>query len=267
MGKITWLEMLSASVFAAVAAMAGARVLMLKMERILQEENRFNLAPTSSTLMSALVGAVAGLVIASIAIYYYLFATNSASFVEWIGRSSYVLVAAASAGHLIVLIHVWIRLEAEERDVQNTGKGPQRATLSLQRRASLEDLKGKSDLYSELKLRDDESVEELVNVFGEPLLNGQRALSRIPFYGYLGTVCGILIVAQELTRLDEATETFQVLRDMAGGLVLAFQTTLVALLAYLPLRKVFDSLLGRIAALERSWVELRDRVLDGREFP
>ena len=82
MGKITWLEMLSASVFAAVAAMAGARVLMLKMERILREENRFNLAPTSSTLMSALVGAVAGLVIASIAIYYYLFATNSDGFVE-----------------------------------------------------------------------------------------------------------------------------------------------------------------------------------------
>ena len=112
--------------------------------------------------------------------------------------------------------------------------------------------------YADLRARDDEAVETLVAVFGERLLMGQRALNRVPFYGYLGTVCGILLMAQELTHLDEATETFRVLRDMAGGLVLAFQTTLVALLAYLPLRKAFDLLLTRVADLERSWLALRE---------
>ncbi|MDP6039621.1 MAG: MotA/TolQ/ExbB proton channel family protein, partial [Candidatus Latescibacteria bacterium] len=79
-----------------------------------------------------------------------------------------------------------------------------------------------------------------------------------------GTVCGILLMAQELTRLDEATETFKVLRDMAGGLVLAFQTTLVALLAYLPLRKAYDVLLNRISDLERKWLAMREAALEGR---
>ena len=73
-------------------------------------------------------------------------------------------------------------------------------------------------------------------------------------------------MARELSGLDEATETFQVLRDMAGGLVLAFQTTLVALLAYLPLRKGMDLLMNRVAALERSWLGLRDsEVVEGTD--
>ena len=58
---------------------------------------------------------------------------------------------------------------------------------------------------------------------------------------------------------DEATESFKVLRDMADGLVLAFQTTLVALLVYLPLRKGADMLLTRLGQVERAWLAMRDK--------
>ena len=136
--------------------------------------------------------------------------------------------------------------------------------MSLRRRAALKDLLRTGPSYADFRAQDDEVVAELLGVFGERLLAGQRALSRIPFYGYLGTVCGILLMAEKLTYLDEATESFRVLRDMAGGLALAFQTTLVALLAYLPLRKGVDVLLSRTAALERSWLALRDGAQERR---
>ena len=212
------------------------------------------------------MGGLAGLAFAAIGIYYYFFAVSRGGWIQWVGRSSYVLVLFASASHLAVMIHLWLRLGAEERDVRGAGRGPQEATLSLRRRTALRDLQQSGGPVAERKARDDETVEEMVGVFGERLLSGQRAVSRIPFYGYLGTVCGILLMARELSGLDEATETFQVLRDMAGGLVLAFQTTLVALLAYLPLRKGMDLLMNRVAALERSWLGLRDdEVVEGAD--
>ena len=107
-------------------------------------------------------------------------------------------------------------------------------------------------------MRDDGALEELVGVLGTPLLNARNDLSRIPFYGYLGTVCGILLMAQQLGFINEATETFKVLSSMASGLVLAFQTTLVALLAFLPLRKATDYLIRRLGRLEEMWLQARD---------
>ncbi len=265
MGGLTWVEMLSSVLFSAVCAMAGALVLMQRMAAVCREERRYGLPHGHANLIGAIVGGVAGLGIAALCIYYYLFAGDGAGWIAWVGRSSYALVLAASAGHLVVLIHIWIRLDTEERDHRKQGKGAQEATLSLHRRTALDDLLRSTAAYADLKARDDEAVDGLVGVFGERLLVGQRALSRVPFYGYLGTVCGILLMAQELTGLDEATETFRVLRNMAGGLVLAFQTTLVALLAYLPLRKAFDVLLARMAVLERRWLTLRDEALEGRD--
>ena len=111
-------------------------------------------------------------------------------------------------------------------------------------------------------MRDDRALEELVGVLGTPLLNARNDLSRIPFYGYLGTVCGILLMAQQLGRINEATETFKVLSSMANGLVLAFQTTLVALLAFLPLRKATDYLIRRLGRLEDMWSTARDELVD-----
>ena len=60
--------------------------------------------------------------------------------------------------------------------------------------------------------------------------------------------------------LGETTEPFEVLRSLAKGLVLAFQTTLVALLAFLPLRKMTDYLMRRLGALEEEWTKARDEV-------
>ena len=258
MGELNGLEMLSSVVFAALCAMSGALILMQRMAAICVDEGRQDLPPGNAGPIGAAVGGLAGLVIGAVYIYYYLIVPGSGGWILWVGRSSYALVLAASAGHLAVLIHIWKRLDAEERDLKSTGRGPQEATLSLRRRTALDDARRTSASYADLRARDDEVVEGLSAVFGERLLMGQRALNRVPFYGYLGTVCGILLMAQELTQLDEATETFRVLRDMAGGLVLAFQTTLVALLAYLPLRKAFDVLFTRMAALERAWLGLRE---------
>ena len=258
MGELNLLEMLSSVAFAALCAMSGALILMQRMAAICTDESRQDLPPGNAGLIGAAVGGLAGLSIGAIYIYYYLLVSGSGGWIVWVGRSSYALVLAASAGHLAVLIHIWKRLDAEERDLKSRGQGPQEATLSLRRRTALDETLRATTSYADLRARDDEAVEGLVAVFGERLLMGQRALNRVPFYGYLGTVCGILLMAQELTQLNEATETFRVLRDMAGGLVLAFETTLVALLAYLPLRKAFDVLLGRMAALERAWLGLRE---------
>ena len=83
-------------------------------------------------------------------------------------------------------------------------------------------------------------------------------MARIPLYGYLGTVCGILLMAQELGQIDEASETFKVLSSMAEGLALAFKTTLVALMSYLPLRKTVDYMLQRVATIEIAWRRMRE---------
>ena len=65
-------------------------------------------------------------------------------------------------------------------------------------------------------------------------------------------------MAQELSQIGEATQTFKALSAMAEGLVLAFKTTLVGLLAYLPLRKAADYLVQRLAAQEDAWTRARD---------
>jgi hypothetical protein len=64
-------------------------------------------------------------------------------------------------------------------------------------------------------------------------------------------------------RISEATEAFKVLRSMASGLVLAFQTTLVALAAFLPLRKAADYLVQRLAAVEDGWRAAREEGAEG----
>ena len=261
--ELSWMEGLSSIVLMAVSAMAGALVMMRRMDEICSSESRYGLSRGNADLIGATVGGFAGLGITILIIYYYFFSPPGSGWVQWIGRSSYVLILSASAGHLVVLLHLWIRLNSEDKALRNPGPTNLEGTLSRRRQTALDRSIRSGALYADLKVRDDETVGELMEVFGEKLLSGQRVLNRIPFYGYLGTVCGILMMAQELTKLDEATETFQVLRDMAGGLVLAFKTTLVALLAYLPLRKGFDILLlKRMAALERAWLTMRDDALE-----
>ncbi len=267
MAGLNWVEMLIVVLFVAVCAMTGALILMQRMANITKDEARYDLPPGNTSLVAAVAGGLAGLGIAILAIYYYLLVGKPPGWIEWVGRASYALILAASAAHLMVLIHLWVRLNAEFRDLSRSGRGPQKATLLVRRRAALQDLRHATESYADLKTRDDEIVDELIGVLGERLLLSQRALSRIPFYGYLGTVCGILLMAQELSRLNEATETFKVLRDMSSGLALAFQTTLVALLTYLPLRKCFDILLSRMSALERAWLNLRDDSSSRRNNP
>ncbi|MCZ6633604.1 MAG: MotA/TolQ/ExbB proton channel family protein [bacterium] len=259
MGGLNWVEMVSAILFVAVCAMAGTLLLMQRMEAIVRAERAYGLPAGHGGVIGGVIGGLAGFGVAFVGIYYYLFAEPGGGTVLWVGRFSYVLILSASAAHLTVLVHLWMRLDAEEEALLSE-KGKD-GTLTVHRQSGLEVLRKSRDSYADVRARDDDAMEELMGVFGERLLTGQRALGRIPFYGYLGTVCGILLMAEHLTRLDEATETFRVLRNMAGGLVLAFQTTLVSLLAYLPLRKTFDVLMNRMADLERRWLAMRDGIL------
>ncbi len=258
MSHLVWYEILIVVVFASACAMAGALTLIQKIVLICREELRYGLPENLARLTSGVLGGLAGFGVAALGIYYYLYIALPESWIEWVGRSAYALILAASTAHLSVIVHVWKRIRVEEEALGSIPSASGAPTLLAQRQAGLGDLRTETDSYTDLKTRDDELITDLVGVIGEQLLAGHRALGRIPFYGYLGTVCGILLMAQELSRLDEATETFKVLRDMADGLTLAFKTTLIALLAYLPLRKCIDILMGRVGALERAWLAMRD---------
>lgn len=255
---MNWIEIILAVVFVVVSALAAAMAIVQRVETFCAEDARRGMVKGNAPLLGAIVGGLAGVCGGVLLVYYTLIADPAQGWMAWAGRGSYFLILVASAGHVNLLIHVWMRVLDEEEDVRGDSGGAQKLTLTVQRRSGLRQLRlaGAADLRG----RDDEAIEDLISVIGDRLIVGQRALSRLPFYGYLGTVCGILVMANELTELNEATESFKVLRDMAGGLVLAFQTTLAALIAYLPLRKAFDVLFTRVAALERAWIAMREDI-------
>ena len=210
--------------------------------------------------LASSMGLLTGAIIGGLAAYYLIINPQLASPFAWIGRFSYVLITWAAGAHLLSLAHISLHLRREERAwAQRGGPGPN--TLGRQRMEQLAKLERQSDNYSDCKSRDEELVDELVGFLGDPLTHVRRDLARIPLYGYLGTVCGILLTAQELSQIDEATQTFKALSAMAEGLVLAFKTTLVGLLAYLPLRKIADRLVQRVARQEDAWVQERNRRL------
>lgn len=210
------------------------------------------LAPAAAT-----VGALAGAATAALAAHYASL-PDPVRPVEWVGRASYALILWAAAGHLLALARVGMLVRQEVRGWRE-GLPAAAATLGARRRQTLEELRRRWPAYGELKSRDDALVEDLVEFLGGPLQKIRRDLGRLPLYGYLGTVCGILLMAEDLSGIDAATETFKVLGSMARGLVLAFNTTLVGLLAYLPLRKASDLLVERVGWLEDEWRGLRDR--------
>ena len=206
--------------------------------------------------IASILGGVAGLIIGVI-VLYFASQTSRFNLIEWVGRGSYLLVTGAASGHLLILIRTALHLKSEE--AAWAGGNPPHGTLSHQRMQALSRFRRDHRNFADIRMRDDVLLEELVGVLGTPLLNARNDLSRIPFYGYLGTVCGILLMAQQLGFINEATETFKVLSSMASGLVLAFQTTLVALLAFLPLRKATDYMIRRLGRLEEMWLLARDR--------
>ncbi|MBT4500468.1 MAG: hypothetical protein HOC74_22255 [Gemmatimonadetes bacterium] len=234
---------------------SGSLALLYRARRMRLREQAYGLSTPYLPHIAAVIGGLSGLLIGGL-LAYYLSLNQQGNPIEWIGRFSYVLVAWAGGGHLLYLVHIGLQLWREEGDWQRGDE--KRQSLGRRRRIILRQLRQQHRHYIDLKARDDVVIDELIGVLGNPLLNVRRDLSRIPLYGYLGTVCGILLMAQNLSRIDEATQTFKVLGSMAEGLALAFQTTLVALLTYLPLRKAADYLVQRVGALEDSWAHLRD---------
>ncbi|MEC8989986.1 MAG: MotA/TolQ/ExbB proton channel family protein [Candidatus Latescibacterota bacterium] len=240
--------------FALACGATGGVLFLHRARRVHQEEAHYNLHTPHLPRVATAVGVLTGVVIGFLALY---FASYSRGFdlVAWIGRASYLLVAGSVGVQLLTLGRIYVLLLREE---DGWGRKPQKGTLGVKRLERWRQLRQQYRHDVDLRAHDDDVLAELSGVLGTPLLNARRDQSRIPFYGYLGTVCGILLMARELGGITEATETFLVLQSMAVGLVLAFQTTLVALVAFLPLRKVADVLAQRLDRLEERWLRLRD---------
>lgn len=228
--------------------------------RMRQHDQEYSLNMPRLRFLASSIGLLTGGIVGALAAYYLFVNPQPASAFAWIGRLSYALIAWSAGGHLLSLAHINLHLRREERAWGKHGDTSPN-TLGRRRMEQLSDLQRQFANYSDRKSRDEELVDELVGVLGAPLTHVRRGLARIPLYGYLGTVCGILLTAQELSQIDEATQTFKALSAMAEGLVLAFKTTLVGLLAYLPLRKSADYLVQRLARQEDAWVRARNRGL------
>lgn len=235
---------------------SGSLVMLYRARRLRRREQAYGVSTPYLQHIAALLGAAAGVIIGGLGSYYFSL-NQQGHWIEWVGRFSYVLIAWAGSGNLLNLMHSGLLLRAEERGWRQPAQFG-RDTLGQRRRQVLERLRHRHRHYTDLKTRDDALIEELIGFLGNPLANARRDLGRIPLYGYLGTVCGILLMAEELSQIDEATQTFKVLSSMAGGLVLAFKTTLTGLLTYLPLRKVADYMIERVSLLEEQWTQLRD---------
>ena len=233
---------------------------MRRARRMRRHDAAYSLNLPRLQYLASSIGLLTGLIVGALAAYYLFINPQPASAFAWIGRFSYVLITWSAGGHLLSLAHISSHLRREERAWARRG-GPGPNTLGRQRMEQLAELQRQSASYGDLKSRDEELVDGLVGFLGDPLTHVRRDLTRIPLYGYLGTVCGILLTAQELSQIDEATQTFKALSAMAEGLVLAFKTTLVGLLAYLPLRKIADYLVQRLARQEDAWVRERNRKL------
>lgn len=248
------LSILVAVLFAIACGATGGVAFLWHARRLRLGEQAYGITTPRLPHIAVGSGAVTGAILGFLLLY---FVSYSSTFhpVEWIGRSSYLLIAGSAGLQVFALVRLFLLLRAEE---QGWGERPAAGTLGARRRERLATLRTRFRHYIDLKTRDDEELTELVGVLATPLLNARRDQSRLPFYGYLGTVAGILLMAEELGHINEATETFKVLASMATGLVLAFQTTLVALLTFLPLRKVADHLVQRLEALEGRWLAARD---------
>ena len=235
---------------------SGSYLQLQRARRLRRRDRAYELNVPHLHHIGAGIGALAGLGIGGLAAYY-LALNQQASAFAWIGRLSYVLIIWSAGGHLLTLVHIGMHLYREDLAWAKKG-GPGDQSLGGRRLRLLEKLRAEHRHYIDLKTRDEEVLDELVGFLGDPLTHLRRDLTRIPLYGYLGTVCGILLTAQELGQIDEATQTFKALSAMADGLVLAFKTTLVGLLAYLPLRKVADYLQLRLSTQEDTWTRARE---------
>ncbi len=254
--------MIAAGILFILACGLSASWLMLLYGRKLQTHDQvYGISHERMQYWAAGIGVLVGLSIGGL-LLFFIDQSKNFNIVEWLGRCSYFLIIGAAGTHALVLVRTGMYLLREKQaGVQNPRAVPD-GTVGYLRRQDLERLRRQGNDFLEFKERDDERVEELIGVLANPLLQVRRNLSRIPFYGYLGTVCGILLMAFELGKIDEAAQTFKVLSSMANGLVLAFQTTLVALLTYLPLRKIADWQLQSLAHLEDAWLSWRRR--DGK---
>ena len=241
--------------FVVAGAVSGSLGHMMRARRLHQKDKRYGVRVGHLRYIAGGLGGAAGIVIGAMAAYY-LSLNQRADFITWVGRLSYVLITLSVSGHLLTLIHMGLHLYREEKAVaEGLFKGP---SLSAYRLDNLNKVREENRHYIDMKSKDEEDLDHLVGFFAEPLLNARRDMARVPLYGYLGTVCGILLMAQELGQIDEASETFKVLSSMAEGLALAFKTTLVALMSYLPLRKTVDYMLQRVATIEIAWRRMRE---------
>ncbi|NKB72835.1 MAG: hypothetical protein GKR89_37680 [Candidatus Latescibacteria bacterium] len=249
-----WLAISAGVLLVLAGGASGCLLLLHKAGQLRQVEQRYGFKVPHLRYLAGGIGLFTGLACGGLAVFF-LSLNEQGTPILWIGRSAYLLIVGASGGHLFNLVYFGLALRREERAWMAEPSG---GTLGFLRLRELGHFRRTFAQYADLKQRDERLLEELTLALGGALLEARRSLTRLPFYGYLGTICGILLMAQELSRIDEASQTFKILSSMAGGLVLAFQTTLMALIAYLPLRKAADILWRRFGELEEEWIRARD---------
>ena len=236
------------AVFGVIACgLTGTLWYLRAVKKMIVKDLQYGLVIDKIKHIAIVVGVLSGSISGAV-FGYYLAEDQGVSLVAWLGRMSYVFIIFSASSHILVLIHAWLHIQRELFSRETVAK-----SLGNIRMERLKKIVTNHRHYIDVRTRDDEVIDDLVGFISEPIFNARRDMTRLPLYGYLGTVCGILLMAQELGRIDEASQTFTVLSSMATGLVLAFKTTLVALLAYLPLRKIVDLLLMRLAELEKRW--------------
>ena len=104
---------------------------------------------------------------------YYLSLNQHANVIELIVLFSYVLVAAASGGHLLVLVTTTLNLLREEAAWKNK-RGPAKNTLGRRRLEAYGNMERQQGRYLDLKSRDEAVVDELIGVLGNALLGARR---------------------------------------------------------------------------------------------
>ena len=131
---------------------SGSFYMLYRARQIRLGEKAYGISTPYLKHIAGTVGAVTGLIIGGI-ILYFLALNQRSSLVEWVGRFSYVLITAASGGHVLTLVTVGLHLWREEQ-AWGRRNDPGSGTLGSRRVQAFRRLRRQYENYVDLKERD-----------------------------------------------------------------------------------------------------------------
>ena len=114
----------------------GGLALIFRARRMRQREAAYGIDTRHLQHIATGLGVTAGLIIGGL-VLFFLQDTARFNTIEWIGRSSYMLVTAATAGHLLILARTILHLLKEE-EAWFGAKRPADGTLGARRMSALQ---------------------------------------------------------------------------------------------------------------------------------